>query len=85
MLIDAESRYTDFEQITLAPKVAVKKLHPYFQAHTIKVLSNYPIKAILHKPNASNRLLKWLLNRVSRYRILLEVSHQGLDARQFHY
>ena len=57
--MDVETRYTDFERIVLALRTVAKKLHPYFQAHTIVVLTNYPIRAILHKPNSLGRLLKW--------------------------
>ena len=61
VLTDAETRYTDFKQITLALRMTGKKLRPYFQAHTIVVLTNYPIRAILHKPDASGWLLKWAI------------------------
>ena len=61
MVTDVESRYTDFEQIALALKVVDKKLCPNFQAHTINVLSSYPINAILHNPDAVGRLLKWVI------------------------
>ena len=53
MLMDVETRYTNFECITLALKMAEKKIRPYFQTHTIIVLTRYSIRAILHKPNAS--------------------------------
>ena len=56
---DAKIRNSDFEQIMLAHKTEVKKLRPYFQAHTIVVLTNHQIRAILHKPDASGGLLKW--------------------------
>ena len=39
--------------------MSVKKLRPYFQAHIIVVLTGYPIRTILHKPDALGRLLKW--------------------------
>ena len=39
--------------------MATKKFQPYFQAHTIVVLTSSPIRAILHKPDTSGRLLKW--------------------------
>ena len=58
VLTDAETRYTNFERMVLALRVAVKKLLPYFQAHTIVVLTSSPIRAILHKPDVSGRLLK---------------------------
>ena len=61
MLIDVESRYTDFEWITLALRVAAKKLCPYFQAHTIHVLSSYLIRAFLHKHEAAGRHLNWAI------------------------
>ena len=41
--------------------MAANKLCPYFQAHTIIVLTSYLIRAILHKPDASGRLLKWVV------------------------
>ena len=48
--------------------MAAKKLHPYFQAHNIIVLTNNRVKAILHIPDASNRLLKWVVE-LSEYDI----------------
>ena len=39
--------------------MTAKKLCPYFQAHTIVMLTSYLIRAILNKPDASRRLLKW--------------------------
>ena len=61
VLIDAKTRYTDFEQIALSLRVASKKLCSYFQAHTIVVLTSYLIKVFLHKPDASGQLLKWAM------------------------
>ena len=56
VLTNVETRYTDFERI-----VESKKLFSYFQAHTIVVLIGYLIRAVLHKPDASRRLLKWTM------------------------
>ena len=61
MIIDAETRYTDFERIALALRMVAKKLRPYFQAHTIVVFTSCLIIAILHKPDASGRFLKWVV------------------------
>ena len=61
MLIDAKIRYTDFERIVLALRMAAKKIRPYFQGHTIFVLTSYSIRDILHKPDASGRFLKWVV------------------------
>ena len=60
-LFDVELRYSDFERVVLALRVAAKKLQSYFQAHTIVVLTGSPIRAILHKPDMSRRLLKWAI------------------------
>ena len=60
MLIDVETRYINFERVALALRMASKKLRLYFQAHTIVVLSSYPIRAVLHKSDASG----WLLKRI---------------------
>ncbi|XP_022877058.1 uncharacterized protein LOC111395308 [Olea europaea var. sylvestris] len=39
--------------------MASRKLRPYFQAHTIHMLTNFPLRQVLQKPDASGRLLKW--------------------------
>jgi ribonuclease HI len=58
-LIAAETRYPDMEKLALSLITASRKLRPYFQAHSIHVLTNYPLKQVLQKPDASGRLLKW--------------------------
>ena len=47
-LIDAETRYTKMEQTTLALRTTAQKLRPYFQAHSITVLTNKPLRNVLH-------------------------------------
>ena len=49
------------EKLILALVTAAQKLCPYFQAHTIKVLIEYPMKQVLHKPETSGRLMKWAI------------------------
>ena len=58
---EVETRYTDFERVALTLRMETKKLRLYFQAHTIIVLISSSIKAILHKPDASRKLLKWAI------------------------
>ena len=41
--------------------MAARKLRPYFQAHSIVVVTSFPIKLVLHKPEVSGRLAKWAL------------------------
>ena len=38
-----------------------RKLRPYFQAHTIEILTEYPMKQVLHKSETSGRLMKWAI------------------------
>ena len=61
MLTNEDSDYIDFKCITLALRVATKKLRPYFQAYTINVFSSYPIRVVLYKPDVVDRLLKWAI------------------------
>ena len=49
------------ENIVLASVTIAKRLRPYFQAHTIEVPTEHPMKKILHKPETSGRLVKWAI------------------------
>lgn len=57
------------EQIVLALRTAAQKLRPYFQAHPIIVLTNQPLRNVLHKPDISGRMLQWAI----------ELSEYGID------
>ena len=57
----AEERYPRMEKLILALVTVARKLHPYFQAHTIEVPIEYPMKQVLHKPETSGRLMKWAI------------------------
>lgn len=48
--------------------VTVRKLKPYFLAHPINVLTNLPLRQVLHKPDLSRRSSKWDLE-LSEYHI----------------
>ena len=49
------------EKLILALVTTSRKLRPCFQAHTIEVPTEYPMKQILHKPETSRRLIKWAI------------------------
>ena len=57
----AEERYPKMEKLILALVTTSRKLRPYFQAHTIKVPTEYLMKQILHKLETSGRLIKWAI------------------------
>ena len=68
VMVDAETRYSKMEQMTLSLRNATQKLRPYFQAHPIVVLTNQPLRSILHKPDLSGKMLKWAIE-LSEYEI----------------
>ena len=74
----AEERYPRMEKLILALVTASRKLRPYFQAHTIEVPMEYPMKQVLHKPETSDRLMKWAIE-LSKFDIgyMLKTSIKG--------
>ena len=67
-LTDAETRYTHLEQAALALRTAAQKLHPYFQAHPVVVLTDLPLRGSIHKPDLSGRMARWAME-LSEYGI----------------
>ena len=67
-LADAETRYNHLEQTALALRIAAKKLHPYFQAYPIMVLTDLPLRRTIHKLNLSGRMARWAIE-LSEYDI----------------
>ncbi|KAK3043741.1 hypothetical protein RJ639_001937 [Escallonia herrerae] len=57
VLQGAEQRYPDTDKLAFALLMAARKLRPYFQSHTIVVLTNKRLRRILHKPDLSGRLV----------------------------
>ncbi|GKA08072.1 reverse transcriptase domain-containing protein [Tanacetum coccineum] len=54
-----EINYTPMEKLVLALLNASKRLKRYFQAHTIVVITDQPIKQLLSSSEISGRMLKW--------------------------
>ncbi|GJV87667.1 reverse transcriptase domain-containing protein [Tanacetum coccineum] len=54
-----EINYTPMEKLVLALLSASRRLKRYFQAHTIVVITDQPIKQLLSKSEISGRMLKW--------------------------
>ncbi|XP_063948099.1 uncharacterized protein LOC135152193 [Daucus carota subsp. sativus] len=60
--VDGETLYVYLavsEKALSAVLVPSRKLRPYFQAHKIEVLTDQPLRNIMHSPKASGRLIKW--------------------------
>jgi len=58
-LNEAEGRYPELEKLAFALITASRKLKHYFLAHPITVLTNFPLRQVLQKPDVSGRLMKW--------------------------
>ncbi|KAK3009517.1 hypothetical protein RJ639_014923 [Escallonia herrerae] len=57
--IRIETRYPKIDNMVLALITTVRRLCPYFQSHTIVVLTDQPLKKVLLSPKASGRLVNW--------------------------
>ena len=77
-LANIETRYSHLEQATLALRIATKKLHPYFQAHPIVVLTDLPLRSTIHKPDLSGRMARWAIE-LSEYGFQYMISSQKRD------
>ncbi|XP_018454115.1 uncharacterized protein LOC108825305 [Raphanus sativus] len=60
-MTEAETRYPTLEKMALAVVHSARKLRPYFQSHTVEVLSNQPLRTIMQNANHSQRLTKWAM------------------------
>ena len=56
---EAEVRYLPLEKAILAVVHATRKLLRYFQAHTVVVLTQLPLKSILKSADYTGRVAKW--------------------------
>nr|CAN74249.1 hypothetical protein VITISV_035574 [Vitis vinifera] len=67
-LADVKTRYSKMELTALALRSAAQKLRPYFQAHPVVVLTDQPLRNILHKSDLIGRMLQWTIE-LSEYGI----------------
>ena len=58
-LNEAEVHYLPLEKAILAVVHATRKLPHYFQAHTMVVLTQLPLKSILRSADYTRRIAKW--------------------------
>ena len=57
-LVDADTRYLPLEKLVLAPVHATRKLPHYFQAHTVYVLTEYPLQSLLKRFDFTGQIAK---------------------------
>ena len=58
-LHEAEVRYLSLEKAILVVVLGTHKLPHYFQAHTVVVLTQLPLKTILRSADYTGRIAKW--------------------------
>ena len=59
----AEERDPQMEKLAFALITATRKLKPYFQAHTIVVLTDQPLKRAMSSPEAAGRMALWAIEQ----------------------
>ena len=57
----AEERYPQMEKLAFVLVIAVRRLKPYFQAHTIVVLTDKPLRKAMSSPEATGRMALWAI------------------------
>ena len=58
-LVDAKTWYFPLEKMALALVHATRKLPHYIQAHTVWVLTEYPLLPLLRRSDFTGRIAKW--------------------------
>ncbi|XP_030959078.1 uncharacterized protein LOC115981029 [Quercus lobata] len=61
VLCGAEERYPPMEKLAFALVTAACKLKPYFQAHTVIILIEKPLRRAMSRPEAAGRLALWAI------------------------
>jgi hypothetical protein len=60
VLHDAKARYAEVHKLLYTVLIAFEKLRHYFQAHKISEVMSYLLRAMLHNPNATGNIAKWV-------------------------
>uniref|UniRef100_A0A2N9F1Z8 Uncharacterized protein n=1 Tax=Fagus sylvatica TaxID=28930 RepID=A0A2N9F1Z8_FAGSY len=58
-MTEAETHYPPLEKVGLALITAADKLPQYFQAHTVYLVTQYPVQAMFNKADFTGRIWKW--------------------------
>jgi hypothetical protein len=59
VLHDTKTRYLKVHKLLYVVLIASRKLHHYFHAHKVSVVTLYPLKVVLHNPNATGNIAMW--------------------------
>jgi hypothetical protein len=62
VLHDAKTRYLEVYKLLYTVPIAFRKLCHYFQTHKVSMVSSYPLRVVLHNPNVTGNIAKWVAN-----------------------
>jgi hypothetical protein len=71
---DTKTRYLKVHKLHYAVLIASRNLLHYIQAHKILVVTSYPLRALLHNPNATGNITKWAVE-LAEFELDFIVSH----------
>jgi len=82
----AEEKYPPMEKLAFALVTATRKLKPYFQAHTVVVLTDKPLRRLMSNPKAARRIMLWAIelsefNVQYRLRTTIIVKFTNMEGR----
>jgi hypothetical protein len=61
VLHEAKTRYLEVHNLLYTVLISSRMLHHYFQAHKISVVFLYPLRVVLHNPNTTGNIAKWVV------------------------
>jgi hypothetical protein len=61
VLSDSKTRYSQMQKLVYAILITNCKLRHYFDAHSITVVSKYPLGEVIQNPEAEGRITKWVV------------------------